>query len=80
MCDEQSVNCVMNKLGFETNNCDLCIYMSMYIYVYISVRSVYIYLCDLCISVLRGLCCGIQTGLGYRRVCSLDPSVVRKIL
>ena len=38
VCDEQYVYCVMNKLSFEMNNCDL-----VYIYV-ISVRFVYIYL------------------------------------
>jgi hypothetical protein len=62
VCDEQSVNCVMNKLSFEMSSCDLCIYM----FVYISVRSVYIYLYDLCKSVLCGLCYGLQTDLVYR--------------
>jgi hypothetical protein len=28
VCDERSMNCVMNKLSFVMDNCDLCIYMS----------------------------------------------------
>jgi len=56
--NNRSVNCVwfvctVNKLSFEINSCNL-------VYIYMSfLWDPCIYICDLCISMLFRLCCGL---------------------